>query len=505
MRNKVNHAPEGLSKTFCAIVLLATCMMWSCSGNEEQNLVLNSEADISGLRIATQSGSCYDVELSPRTDIELQRYNTLSDALHALLHGNADVLLNDETALNAYICREQGIKPILRGDKAYPTSFMFRMDDTELAEAFNATLARLKAEGSYDRIIDYWLNDHYIEADTFPYKPVPTEGKPLRVANACATAPLAFMSGNEWYGLEIDLLRELARDLNRPLEIKFYDVTAAIMSLKTRKADILSGGVFITPERQQEFLFGESYYDFHSTYFALDPDSDKSKSGIAARSRHAVQKNLLAEDRWRFITDGLFETLIISFFAILFGSLLGIVVYRMGESKRHWARSVAKVYNGFIAGIPELVLLLVLFYVVFAQSGLSADVVAIIAFAMCFASGAADIYKTSLDAVPHGQTEAGLALGFTPVQTFFNIVFPQAVEHGLPLYKSLCINILKATSIVGYIAIQDLTRAGDLIRSRTFDALVPLLVVTVLYFLLVWLITALFNIITKGHTRPRLR
>ncbi len=478
-------------------LLLTACLLWSCSGNEEQTLVLNSEADLSGLRIATQSGSCYDIELSPRTDIELQRFNTLSDAIQALRHGNADVLLNDEMALNAYICREQGIKPILRGEKAYPTSFMFQKDDKVFPEAFSATLKRLKAEGTYDRIIDYWLNDRYIDADTFPSIPVPTEGEPIRVANVCATAPLSFMSGGEWYGLEMDLLREFANDLNRPLDIKFYDVTAAIMSIKTNKADILSGGVFITPERQQEFSFGEPYYDFHSTYFALDRDSENNKGGFVARCKHAIQKNLIAEDRWRFVTDGLLLTLIISFFAILFGSLFGIVVYRMGESRLRWARSIAKVYNGFIAGIPELVLLLVLFYVVFAKSGLSAEVVAIIAFAMCFASSAADIYKTALDAVPHGQTEAGLALGFTPVQTFFNIIFPQAVKRGLPLYKGLCINILKATSIVGYIAIQDLTRAGDLIRSRTFDALVPLLVVTVLYFLLVWLLTALFNLATK--------
>lgn len=481
--------------------LLTACVFWSCAVKEEKGLTLESEADLTGLRIATQSGSCYDMELSPRTDIELQRYNTLSDAIQALRHGNADVLLNDETALNAYMCREQGIKPVLRGEKAYPTSFMFPKQATALAEAFNVTLARLKAEGTYDRIIDYWLNDRYIDADTFPIIPVPGQGQPIRVACCCANAPLDFKSGNEWYGLEMDLLREFANDLNRPLDIKFYDVTAALMSIKTNKADLLSGGVFITPERQLEFAFGDPYYDFHSTYFALDRDSENNKGSSLARCKHAIQKNLLTEDRWRFITDGLQVTLIISFFAILFGSLLGVVIYRMAESRRRWVRSIARVYNGFIAGIPELVLLLVLFYVVFAKSGLTAEVVAIIAFAMCFASGAADIYKTSLDAVPHGQTEAGLALGFTPVQTFLSIIFPQAVKRGLPLYKSLCINILKATSIVGYIAIQDLTRAGDLIRSRTFDALVPLLAVTILYFLLVWLLAALFNCFTKKQKK----
>ena len=271
-------------------LLLAAWLMLSCSGNEEHTLVLNSEEDIAGLRIATTSGGCYDIELSPRTDIELQRYNSLSDALQALLHGNADLLINDETALNAYICREQGIKPVLRGDKAYPTSFMFQKKDTALANAFNATLARLRANGTYDKIIDYWLNDHYIDADTFPRIPVPTEGEPLRVANVAANAPLAFKSGNEWYGLEMDLLREFANDLNRPLDIRFYDVTAAIMSIKTDKADLLSGGVFITPERLEEFSFGNPYYYFHSTYFAVDRDSSSPK----AWRRRSSSRSLLS-------------------------------------------------------------------------------------------------------------------------------------------------------------------------------------------------------------------
>jgi polar amino acid transport system substrate-binding protein len=147
-----------------------------------------------------------------------------------------------------------------------------------------------------------------------------------------------------------------------------------------------------------------------------------------------------------------------------------------------------------MAGIPELVLLLILSYVIFARSGLPADMIAVIAFALFFAAGASDIYGSSLDSIPHGQTEAGLALGFTPLQTFFNIVLPQAVRRGLPLYRGQCISLLKGTSIVGYIAIQDLTRAGDVIRSRTFDAVVPLMVVTILYFLLVWLIGLLLKL-----------
>ena len=97
--------------------------------------------------------------------------------------------------------------------------------------------------------------------------------------------------------------------------------------------------------------------------------------------------------------------------------------------------------------------------------------------------------------IPVGQTEAGLSLGFTPYKTFTGIVLPQALRHGLPLYAGDCVKLLQSTSIVGYIAIQDLTRASDLIRSRTFDALIPLLIITIIYFLLAWLIRKLLNLL----------
>ena len=166
----------------------------------------------------------------------------------------------------------------------------------------------------------------------------------------------------------------------------------------------------------------------------------------------------------------------------------------MTRSRRRWLRDTAAVYNWFMAGVPILVLLLILFYVVFAGSGLSPSMVAVVAFAMDFAAGAGRIYSTSLEAIPRGQTEAGLALGFTRLQTFFNIVLPQAAKRGLPLFRGQCISTLKGTSIVGYIAIQDLTRAGDMIRSRTFDAFFPLLVITAVYFILARLIIILLQL-----------
>ena len=108
-----------------------------------------------------------------------------------------------------------------------------------------------------------------------------------------------------------------------------------------------------------------------------------------------------------------------------------------------------------------------------------------------------EMFRSSIESVDKGQTEAGIAMGFTPLKTFLNIVLPQAFKQVLPVYKGELISLVKTTSIVGYIAVQDLTKVGDIIRSRTFDAFFPLLMVAVLYFILSWIFAALLDLIGK--------
>lgn len=478
------------------IVLSCALALLSCAGKQKAPVEPHSAAELAGLRVATVTGSCYDFELSARGDLSLQRYNTDSDLLQALTNGKADVVIHDEVVYNPVIRKENGVKIVHIEERSFPTAFVFRKDDAELARTMTGIQRRMIGDGSMQKLKDFWLSDRYALATSFEHIPDEPAGIPIRVATATDSSPISFMVDGEWYGIEIDLLRELGKELHRPLEIKRYDSGSALLSVQSGLADVLCGCIFVTPEREELFQFSEPYHAFHPAYFVRDPEARRSGLGLLTGFRNSIRKNLLVENRWKYITGGLWKTLKISLLAILLGSILGVGIHALGRSRRRWVRSLAGIYNGFMAGIPELVLLLILFYVVFAKSGLSPDMVAVICFSLFFASGASDIYGTSLDAIPHGQTEAGLALGFTRLQTFFHIVLPQAVRRGLPLYKGQCVSLLKGTSIVGYIAIQDLTRAGDIIRSRTFDALLPLLVITVIYFLLVWLIGALLKLAT---------
>jgi polar amino acid transport system substrate-binding protein len=206
-------------------------------------------------------------------------------------------------------------------------------------------------------------------------------------------------------------------------------------------------------------------------------------------------QNLIEENRYLLIVDGLKITAWISLFSILLGTLLAIIVCWMSMSPSLTLRSIAKVYINIMQGTPVLVFLLLMFYVVLAQSGMSAVIVSIITFSMNFAAYASEIFRHSIENIPHSQTEAGVALGFTKAQTFIYIVLPQALRLIMPSYKGEVISLVKTTSIVGYIAVADLTQAGDIIRSRTFDAFFPLILVAIVYFILAWLFSKVLDII----------
>ena len=212
--------------------------------------------------------------------------------------------------------------------------------------------------------------------------------------------------------------------------------------------------------------------------------------------------NLIAEDRYRMILDGLQVTLLITLCAAVLGTLLGGLVCWMRMSRRSWLQQVAKVYIDLMRGTPVLVLLMLMYYVVMAPVDATGVVVAIVTFAMNTAAYICEMLRTAIQGIDRGQTEAGLALGFTPRQSFFKIVLPQVVRAVMPVYQGEVVSLLKGTSIVGYIAVADMTRASDLIRSRTFDAFFPLIVTAVIYFLMAWLIGLLLQSLVQ---RQRLK
>lgn len=199
------------------------------------------------------------------------------------------------------------------------------------------------------------------------------------------------------------------------------------------------------------------------------------------------------------ILNGLLATVFISLSSILFGTMIGYVVFAMGRHRKRWVRQVAYWYRYIVRGMPLMVLLLLIFFVVL--SGGNGFLAAILAFSINYSNFASANIQSSVDAVGRDQIEAAHALGLTRFQTIRYIIAPQAMRIALPTFKYNAVSLLKSTAVVGYIAITDLTQATQTIRTQEGESFLPLMVATIIYFALAWLICKLLDSIVKTTSK----
>ena len=222
--------------------------------------------------------------------------------------------------------------------------------------------------------------------------------------------------------------------------------------------------------------------------------------------------NFIKDDRWKYITSGLGNTLKITVFALIFAVIIGVLVaiIRYSYDKNHSnkagnfiqsllqfllavANGICHVYLTIIRGVPVVVQLMIIYFIIFASPDVSKIFCAVVAFSLNSGAYVAEIVRGGLNSVDKGQFEAGRSLGFGYIATMWYIILPQAFKNILPALGNEAIMLLKDTSISGYVAIQDLTKGGDIIRSRTYDAFMPLIAVALIYLILVTILTLLLR------------
>lgn len=212
--------------------------------------------------------------------------------------------------------------------------------------------------------------------------------------------------------------------------------------------------------------------------------------------------NFIEDNRWKYIVDGLKITLIVTIFAVLIGVLLGFLIAivrtthdKIGKLKI--LNAICKVYLTVIRGTPVVVQLMIIYFIIFGSVDISKVLVAIIAFGINSGAYVAEIFRSGIMSIDNGQFEAGRSLGFNYAQTMMYIIMPQAFKNVLPTLCNEFISLLKETSVSGYIALQDLTKGGDIIRSRTYDAFMPLIAVALIYLAMVMIFTKLVSLLER--------
>lgn len=215
----------------------------------------------------------------------------------------------------------------------------------------------------------------------------------------------------------------------------------------------------------------------------------------------ALYDNLIAKDRYMYLVRGLGTTLTVTFFAVIVGIVLGflVAVVRSTYEKTHKLKIlnvICQIYLTVIRGTPVIVQLLIMYYIIFVSMD-SKIVVAVIAFGINSGAYVAEIIRGGIMSIDDGQFEGGRSLGFNYVQTMIYIILPQVFKNVLPSLANEFIVLLKETSVSGYIALQDLTKGGDIIRSQTYNAFVPLLIVAAIYLCMVMIFSYFVKLLER--------
>lgn len=455
------------------------------------------------IRLGVLSGMTHDQLTAERfPKAQVQAFNSSTDLLECIASGKLDGFVTDKLFAENMSAHNPEITYI--DELITPDDYGFAFPKTEkgdrLCAEMNEFLARHREDGLLEAIQRKWLSD-----DNAPMPDVSAltgEQGTLRVAFDATIPPCCFIRGEETVGMDLELIIRFCQEYGYRCEYADMSFDAVIPSLNG-VCDIGTSCISITEERREMVNLSDPYYNGGAVMMVRNLQEQPQKEDFLSSLKASFEKTFIRESRWKLIVNGIGVTVKLSLLTALFGTALGFGLCLLRRLNRKWVNALVMTYVRILQGTPIVVLLMILFYVVFAKSKLSGQVVAVIAFSMNFAAYVSEIMRAGIESVDRGQTEAALALGYTRMQTFYRIVMPQAAMQFLPVYKGEFISLVKTTSIVGYIAVQDLTKASDIIRSRTYEAFFPLIATAIIYFLISNLLTAVLSAV-ELKIRPNL-
>ena len=208
-----------------------------------------------------------------------------------------------------------------------------------------------------------------------------------------------------------------------------------------------------------------------------------------AEIAETFEKCFIRDDRYQLLLDGIGVTIKVSLLAAFMGLIIGFIIAECNLSKHKFLNIIGKIYTDVIRGTPSVTQLMIIYFVVFATVNWEKWIIAAIAFSINSGAYVSEIIRAGILSIDKGQTEAGRSLGLSKSQTMASIIIPQAFKNIFPAMCNEFITLIKETAIVGYVGLVDIQKAGDFIKSATYEAFMPLIATAIIYFVLIKILT----------------
>ena len=492
-----------------AVMTLGIFSVTALAGEDSSDEL--SSTDMKGKTIGAVTGGTSQTLISDFLDgdLTLQFYNSNVDMALALESNKIDAYITDMYQARDMCMAYEGqyvMEPMI---SSAPAGFIFKKNDEKsaaLKAQINEYLAKIRADGTWQEIYDIWMNydeDLKVVDMTFTGE----NGTLVMGSSSNIGNPFCFMKNGVLVGFEIDIAARFCREYGYRLTVVDYDYSGLVPAVLSGKVDFAGDSVMQTPARLESVDFSDETCLMGFVLVAKKETATSAGGSITSffeSVKTSFTRTFIEENRYRLFINGIITTLIIVISSIILGTGLGFFVYMLCRNGNKAANKITGFFSWLIHGMPAVVLLMILYYIAFGSTKISGMVVAIIAFTLVFAVGVIAMLRSGVSAVDPGQMEAALALGYKNRDAFFKLILPQAAAHSMPAYKAEIVSLIKATAVVGYIAVQDLTKVGDLVRSRTFEAFFPLIATALIYFLLAGILNFLVkHVEIKLDTRQR--
>ena len=477
-------------KKLLIIALLLSLSLFSLSATNKYPKDTPISA-LDGKNIAVQTAVLYEELIKDKVPHTTFQYYTMpNDMIYALQSGKVDAYLIEGVSYGIQKKNHPELETLdeVAGYINATCIIGNNSKQATLLKELNEFIAKCKQDGTSDYLYDYWINNFDAETSLYTLPEFTGENGKISVAIEGGYEPFSFVSHGELAGYDVEFISRFCVEYG--YEPEFFEVPfeAIAPGVETGKYDI-GMNIVVSEERNETGTLSDVYYSTPINVVVLG--EDENTSSFWDKLLVSFNKTFIREDRWKLFLQGAGVTILITICSIVLGTLLGFAIYSLCRHGNKIANKINNFYNWLIEGMPTVLLLMILYYIIFGSSKLSGMWVSVVGFTLIFSCSMYDMLCVGCKAVPDGQLEAAKALGYTDRQSFFKILLPQAAQHFLPIYRNDIVTLIKESSVVGYIAVLDLTKISDLVRSRTYEAFFPLIATAIIYFIIAAVMTTI--------------
>lgn len=449
---------------------------------------INSFEDLKHGRIACWQYTAYDIVARENfPDAEYFYLYALSDMIQSLKQNKIDAFVISDVYLKTM--QNEGIELDRLPDSLgkVPIILVFSKNDKgkKICSEFNKFLAEFESNGKLDALKEKWLTGNAANVN-FTKSNLSGENGTLIIAGEAAAPAFSFFREGTVTGFEVELFDNFCAANGYDYEYKITEFSTMVTEVSIGKSDVGMNALEYSEKRENTITASDPIVIVDAVA-VINPEN-ASEGNFFNDVKKRIELTLITEDRWKMILSGIEITLIITVTAAILGTIFGLLIFMLYREKFPFISKFIDNFFYVLRGIPILVLLMIFYYIIFGNTDISSIIIASISFSIIFSLNVFTMIKSGVEGIPRGQMEAALALGFSERRAFLKFIFPQIAIVFSQTYQLALSNLLLETSIVGYISVMDLTKMADLIRARTFDAFVPLILTAVIYFLLSYLI-----------------